>query len=318
MKKCYGGIDLGGTFIKAGFLSPDGRSIGKFKIPTGVDSGVSAVEANLLKAGWRLCDSARKRKLKLAGIGIGSPGTVKYPEGIITGSSPNIPGWVGSNMQDLFLGFPVPIRGDNDANCMALAESMFGAGRGTESGFYLTIGTGIGGALVIDGSLVRGASFAAGEYGHTIFKYGGVKYKSGQRGPLEAYVAAPALIRQTRKTIGKIGRSILAGNIDSLTPEDIFKAFRSGDRAAVESVSRNAEMLGTAIGSIVNLLNPEVVVIGGGMSEGGAGYIDLIRKEARSFAFDSATSILKIKIARFGNDAGWIGAACLNMLKDSE
>ena len=113
----------------------------------------------------------------------------------------------------------------------------------------------------------------------------------------------------------KIGKSILLRNIDSLTPEDIFEAFRSGDRAAVESVSKNASMIGTAIGSTVNLLNPEVVVIGGGMSKGGAGYIDLIRKAAKSFAFDSATSVLKIKIARFGNDAGWIGAACLNMLK---
>jgi len=318
MRKCYGGIDLGGTFIKAGLLSRDGRRIARSKISTEVDSGVAAVEANLLKAGRRLCDLAARRKLKLAGIGIGSPGTVKYPEGIITGSSPNIPGWVGSNMRNLFSGFPIPVSGDNDANCMGLAESMFGAGKGTKSGFYLTIGTGIGGALVVNGSLVRGASFAAGEYGHTIFKYGGIKYKTGQRGPLEAYVAAPALIKQTKEAVRKAKKSILTGNLNSLTPEDIFEAFTSGDRAAVESVSRNAEMIGVAIGSIVNLLNPEVVVIGGGMSKGGAKYIELIRKAAKSFAFDSATSILKIKVARFGNDAGWIGAACLNILKDGD
>ncbi len=318
MKKCYGGIDLGGTFIKAGLLSLDGKSIAKFKIPTEVKSGVAAVEANLLKAGRRLRDLASKRKLKLAGIGIGSPGTVKYPEGIITGSSPNIPGWIGSNMRNLFSEFPVPISGDNDANCMGLAESMFGAGKGAKSGFYLTIGTGIGGALVVNGSLVRGASCAAGEYGHTIFKYGGIKYKTGQRGPLEAYVAAPALIRQTKKAVRKIKNSILATNLDWLTPEDIFEAFKSGDRAAVESVSRNAEMIGIAIGSIINLLNPEVVVIGGGISKGGAKYVELIRKAAKSFAFDSATSTLKIKVARFGNDAGWIGAACLNMLEDGD
>ena len=318
MKKCYGGIDLGGTFIKAGLLSRDGRRIARFEIPTDVDSGVAAVEANLLKAGRRLCDLASKRKLKLVGIGIGSPGTVKYPEGIITGSSPNIPGWVGSNMRGLFSGFPVPVIGDNDANCMGLAESMFGAGKGIKSGFYLTIGTGIGGALVVNGSLVRGASFAAGEYGHTIFKYGGIKYKTGQRGPLEAYVAAPALIKQTKEAVRRNKNSILARNLDSLTPEDVFEAFKSGDRAAVESVSRNAEMIGIAIGSVVNLLNPEVVVIGGGISKAGAEYIELIRKAAKSFAFDSATSILKIKVARFGNDAGWIGAACLNILEDGD
>ncbi len=316
MKKCYGGIDLGGTFIKAGLLSRDGRRITRFKIPTEVKSGVAAVADNLLKAGRMLCDLASKRRLTLAGIGIGSPGTVKYPEGIITGSSPNIPGWVGTNMRDLFSGFPVPVRGDNDANCMGLAESMFGAGKGTKLGFYLTIGTGIGGALFVNGSLIRGASFAAGEFGHTIFKYGGVKYKTGQRGPLEAYVAAPALIRQTKKTVRRRKKSILSRNLDSLTPEEIFEAFKSGDRAAVESVSRNAEMIGVAIGSIVNLLNPEVVVIGGGISRAGAKYIELIRKAAKSFAFDSATSILKIRVARFGNEAGWIGAACLNIMDD--
>lgn len=317
MKKCYGGIDLGGTFIKAGLLSRDGCRMAKFKIHTDVESGVAAVADNLLKAGRRLCDLASNRKLKLAGIGIGSPGTVKYPEGIVTGSSPNIPGWIGSNMRNIFSGFPVPVSGDNDANCMGLAESMFGAGKGTKSGFYLTIGTGIGGAVVVNGSLLRGASFAAGEYGHTIFKYGGIKYKTGQRGPLEAYVSAPALVEQTRKTIKKHKKSILNRKLDFLTPEDIFKAFKSGDRAAVESVSKNAEMIGIAIGSIVNLLNPEVVVIGGGISMAGARYIELIRRAATSFAFDSATSNLKIKVARFGNDAGWIGAACLNMLKDS-
>ncbi len=318
MRKCYGGIDLGGTFIKAGLLSLDGRPIARFKIPTEVDSGVAAVEANLLQAGRRLCRLASKRKLQLAGIGVGSPGTVKYPEGIITGSSPNIPGWVGTNIRNLFSGFPVPVSGDNDANCMGLAESMFGAGKGTDSGFYLTIGTGIGGALVVDGSLVRGASFAAGEYGHTIFKYGGIKYKTGQRGPLEAYVAAPALIRQTKKAVRRRKNSILRKKLDSLTPEDIFEAFKSGDRAAVESVSGNAEMIGIAIGSVVNLLNPEVVVIGGGISKGGTKYIELIRKAVKSFAFDSATSSLKIKVARFGNDAGWIGAACLYMLEDGD
>ena len=311
MSKCYGGIDLGGTFIKAGLLSPDGKQIVRSKIATEVGLGLDTVRENLLLAGRKLTDLADKKGFKLAGIGVGSPGTVKYPEGLVTGSSPNIPGWVGTNIKKLFSEFKVPVRGDNDANCMGLAESTFGAGKGSKSGFYLTIGTGIGGAIIIDGSLLRGATFAAGEFGHTVFKYGAKKYKTGRSGPLEAYVAAPALIRSARAAAKK-GNSVLR-KYSNLTTHEIFAAYKAGDKAAVMAVSENAEMIGTAIGSVVNLLNPEIVVIGGGVSEAGKSYIDLIAKAAKSFAFDSATIKLKIKTARFGNEAGWIGAACLNM-----
>jgi glucokinase len=314
MKKCFGGIDLGGTFIKAGLLAPDGRPVTRFKIPTGADSGVPTVKNNLISAGRRLSEYASDKKLKLAGIGIGTPGTVKYPEGLITGSSPNIPGWVGTSMRRLFSEFPVAVKGDNDANCMGLAESLYGAAKGARSGFFLTIGTGIGGAVVMDGSLVRGATFAAGEFGHTVFKFGGRKYKTGRRGPLEAYVAAPALIRLAKIAVKRRSNSVLRKHLKSLTTVEIFEAFKKGDRAAFEAVSSNAEMIGTAVGSIANLLNPEVVVIGGGVSLGGRKYIELIRKAALAYAFGSATITLKIKTARFGNDAGWIGAACLNIV----
>lgn len=314
MKKCYGGIDLGGTFIKAGILAANGQRITRFKIPTDADSGVPAVKENLISAGRRISEEAGRRDLRLAGIGIGTPGTVKYPEGLITGSSPNIPGWVGTSMRRLFTEFPVPVKGDNDANCMGLAESLYGAAKGAKSGFFLTIGTGIGGAVVIDGSLVRGATFAAGEFGHTVFKFKGRKYKTGRRGPLEAYVAAPALIGFAETAVKKYPDSTLKKCSRSLTTVEIFEAFKKGDRAAAEAVSSNAEMIGTAIGSIANLLNPEVVVIGGGVSLGGKKYIDLIRKAALSYAFSSATSALKIRTARFGNEAGWIGAACLNIV----
>lgn len=312
MRKCYGGIDLGGTFIKAGLLSRDGKPITNFKIPTEVDRGIAAVKRNLRLAGHRLADESIKLKCSLAGIGIGSPGTIKYPEGIVTDSSPNIPGWVGTNVSRLFSEFEIPVKCDNDANCMGLAEAKFGAGKGTLSGFYLTIGTGIGGAVVIDGSLVRGATFAAGEFGHMVFKYDGKEYTTGRRGPIEAYVSAPALVRAARKAAAKSKSSRLR-NYKPLNTVEIFREFKAGDMAATDVVRENAELLGIAIGSVVNLLNPEVVVIGGGVSAGGPRYIDLIKKSVKQFAFRSATAKLKIKTARFGNEAGWIGAACLNI-----
>ncbi len=311
MKKCYGGIDLGGSFIKAGLIDIRGKQFAKFKIPTNVESGIPAVKSNLLQAAKMLVVSAADMKFALSGIGIGSPGTIKFPQGIVTGATPNIPGWIGTNISSIFSKFKIPVAADNDANCMGLAEAHYGAGKGTESGFYLTLGTGIGGAIVIDGKLLRGASYAAGEFGHMVFKFNGKLCKAGHRGCLESYAAAPALIHETQKYIDKSKSSKLKNLGPKLTPEDIFRAFRAGDRAAVKSVNENAEMIGVAIGSIVNLLNPQIVVIGGGLSHGGGKYIDLIKKHTLAFAFTSTTSILKIKKARFGNDAGWIGAACL-------
>jgi glucokinase len=313
MKSGYAGIDLGGTFIKAGLLSPDGERITSFKIPTEANAGPRRVAGNLVRAGERLVDSAKRKSVKLVGIGIGSPGTIKYPEGEVTGSSPNIRGWVGTNIGALFEKFNVEVKCDNDANCMALGEFHFGAGTGTASGFYLTIGTGIGGAVIQDKKLIRGSSFAAGEFGHTVFKYNGIKCRCGRRGCVEAYTAVPALIRFTKNAVKNSRGSILEKDLGNFTPEMIFDAFKKGDRAAVASIRQNAEMLGSAIGSVVNLLNPEIVVIGGGFAQAGAKYIGLLKNNIVKYAFDSATRNLKIKSARLGNNAGWIGAACLNL-----
>jgi glucokinase len=311
MTTCYGGIDLGGSFIKAGILSQTGKIIQSIVIPAGVDKGVPAIVKNLRNAGRSLIELSQASQTELIAIGVGSPGTIKYPEGMVTGATPNIPGWIGTNIGEIFSDFPIPISADNDANCMGLGESLFGAGKGTRNGFYLTVGTGIGGAVVINGRVVRGASFCAGEFGHTVLVYDGMKCKTGRRGCLEQYVNAEALIEGVKERIKEYPNSALAQS--RLDVVEIFDAFRKGDIAAREAVTENADMLGTAIGSVVNLLNPEIVVIGGGMSQGGEAYIEMIRKSALRFAFESATSSLKIEAAKFGNEAGWIGAACLNI-----
>ncbi|UCC80741.1 MAG: ROK family protein [Candidatus Zixiibacteriota bacterium] len=317
MKKVYAGIDLGGTFIKAGLISPGGARISYFKIPTEVESGLNTVRDNLIKAGKRLISISGRKRMKLCGIGIGSPGTVRYPEGIVTDSSPNIPGWVGTSFGGLSADLKIEVRADNDANCMALGEYMFGAGRGTRSGFYITIGTGIGGAFIYNGRLIRGASYAAGEFGHTALKYNGKKCKCGRRGCVEAYTAVPALIQSAKKLAKKHPYSSLRKKLDGLTSHMIFDAFKKGDRAASEAVRLNAAMLGSAVGSVVNLFNPEIVVVGGGLAEAGKKYIDELRKNIIAFAFGSAANSLKIRSARLGNSAGWIGAACLNFDKNN-
>ena len=313
MTRCYGGIDLGGTFIKAGLLSGDGKILTKFKIPTEVHLGIPAVKSNLRKVAQCLIDVSDEKRSSLRGIGIGSPGTIRFPEGKVTGASPNIPGWVGTTISKIFSDSKIPVVADNDANCMGLAEAMFGAGKGTTSGLYLTLGTGVGGAVFMHGQLIRGASSAAGEFGHTILKYDGIMCKSGRRGCLEGYVAQGALIKAAKRALKKSPKSILKNKFDSLVPPDIFEAFNKKDLVATAVITENASMIGVAIGSVVNLLNPEIVVIGGGLAYGGPKYIELIKKAALAFAFKSSTVKLKIRRAKFGNEAGWIGAACLHL-----
>jgi glucokinase len=313
MRKYYGGIDFGGSFIKAGLLSTEGEPVSSLINPTLVDKGIPAVKANLRETGKKLIELAIQNKGELAGIGVGSPGTIKYPEGIVTGAAPNILGWQGTNISEVFSDFPFKVVADNDANCMGLAEALFGSGQGTSIGFYLTIGTGIGGAIIIYGKLHRGASFCAGEFGHTVFVYNGAQCKTGRRGCLEHYVNGSALVNATLELIKAHPDSALANAQELITPKLIFEAFNQGDSVAQEAVAENAAMLGTAIGSVVNLINPEIVVIGGGMAHGGQKYIEHIKKAIFAFAFESTTSALRVELAKFGNEAGWIGAACLNI-----
>ena len=313
MSKCYGGIDLGGSFIKAGLITESGEVIDSIIVPSNVDAGIPALKNTLRLVGKRLVEIAAAKGHKIYGIGIGSPGTIKFPQGIVTGATPNIPDWIGTNISKIFKNFPCPISADNDANCMGLGEAVFGAGKGTMNGFYLTLGTGVGGAIVLNGTLWRGANFCAGEFGHTLFVHNGKKCKCGRRGCLEAYVAAPALVKEAKISAAKYPKSLLAIKGMKINPKTIFDAYAKNDKAAKLAVENNAAMVGTAIGSMVNMLNPEIVVIGGGLSQANDKYIDLIRNGVLNFAFESTTSKLKIERARFGNEAGWIGAACLNI-----
>ena len=315
MKLCYGGIDLGGSFIKAGLLTKSGKQISKFKNPSGADKSPATVKTNLLQASDRLTDVAKSKGFKLVGLGVGSPGTVKYPEGIVTDSTPNIPGWIGTNVGRVFNGLDVPVKVDNDANCMALAEHTLGSAMNFDSAFFLTIGTGIGGAVIHDGKLIRGSSHAAGEFGHMILKANGRKCPGGHRGCVESYTAVPALLRAAKKYARRFKSSLLHKNLNSLTTFNIFDAFKNNDKAAVMTIEEHARFLGTAIGSVLMLLNPEIVVIGGGLSEGGSKYIKLLEKNIKEYAYLSATENLKVRKARYVNDAGWIGAACLNIVK---
>jgi len=315
-KRYFIGVDLGGTNIKFGIVSLKGKVLQKGMLSAQVDLGRDAILKNINKAVEESLSFAKAKKIKIKGIGVGSPGTVNLNSGKIEGSCPNLPQMVNVNLKGwLSKNFKFPIYVDNDANAMALAEFKFGAAKGYKDALCLTLGTGIGGGIILDGKLFHGSRFAGAEFGHMTICYNGRKCNCGGIGCLEMYASAPATVKEAKRLLHRNKESIIyklvQGDMSRLTTEIIFEAERKGDVLASDVVNQACAYLGAGIASAVNLLNPEVVVIGGGVSEGGQSFIRRIKKEVKKRAFPSATKNLEVIKAKLGNDAGFIGAAIL-------
>jgi len=315
-KRYFIGIDLGGTNIKFGIVSQKGKILQKGMLSAQADLGRDAILSNIKKAIEKSLTFTRAKKIKIKGIGVGSPGTVNLNSGKIEGSCPNLPQMVNVNLKGwLSKNLKFPIYVDNDANVMALAESKFGAAKGYKDVLCLTLGTGIGGGIILDGKLFHGSSFASAEFGHMTICYNGRKCNCGGIGCLEMYASAPAMVKDAKRLLHRNKKSgihkLIQKDFSKLTTEVIFEAEKKGDVLASDVINQACAYLGTGIASAVNLLNPQVVVIGGGVSEGGLSFIRRIEKEVKRRAFPSATKNLKVVKAKLGNDAGFIGAAML-------
>ena len=314
--KHYVGVDLGGTNIKFGIVSDKGEVSYKGVLSAQAHLGRDAVYGNMLEGVKQALHAAKVRKTKIAGIGAGSPGTVNQITGKIEGSSPNIPQMVNANLRQwLAKPFGLPVCVDNDANVMALAESKFGAAKVFSNALCITVGTGIGGGIILDGKLFHGSNFAGAEFGHMTICYNGRRCNCGGIGCLEMYASAPAMVRDAQRLLRPDRKSVIhklvQEDLDQLTTKILFQAERKGDALAAGVINQACAYLGAGIASAVNLLNPEVVVIGGGVSQGGASFIRRIEREVKRRAFPSATRHLKVVRAKLGNDAGFIGAAIL-------
>lgn len=312
----YVGVDLGGTNIKFGVVSGKGEVQHKSMLSAQVGLGREAILANIRRAVRQELAVAQDRKIRIRGIGVGSPGTVNLSTGKVEGSCPNLPQMVGVNLRRwLSESFALPICVDNDANVMALAEFEFGSAKGFSSALCLTIGTGIGGGIILDGKLFHGSSFAGAEFGHMTICHDGRKCNCGGIGCLEMYASAPAMVKDARRGLAKDKKSIIhrlvGKDLSRVTTQVLFQAEKKGDTLAAGVINQACAYLGAGIASAVNLLNPEVVVIGGGVSQGGTSFIRRIEKEVKRRAFPSATRHLKVVKAKLGNDAGFIGAAVL-------
>ncbi len=315
-KRYFIGVDLGGTNIKFGVVSDKGDVIHKDVLSAQVSLGRDAILVNIGSAVSNALSFARKKGIQIKGLGAGSPGTVNLKTGKIEGSCPNLPQMVDVNLKRyLSDSFELPVCVDNDANVMALAEFRFGAGRGFRNVLCVTIGTGIGGGIILDGELFHGSDFAGAEFGHMTISHNGRRCNCGGVGCLEMYASAPAVVKDAKRLLRRDRKSIIHklidGDLERVTTKVIFHAEKEGDVLAAQIVNQACAYLGAGIASAVNLLNPQVVVIGGGVSQGGVSFIRRIEKEVKRRAFPSATRNLKVVRAKLGNDAGFIGAAML-------
>ncbi|MGM0844256.1 MAG: ROK family glucokinase [Bacillota bacterium] len=310
------GIDLGGTTTKIAFVNFYGEIVHKWEIPTDTSENGKNIIVDIAKSIDHHLEELGETKLKLKGAGMGAPGPVDMANGIIY-EAVNL-GWEKNTpLKDLLeveTGLPCVI--DNDANCAALGEMWKGAGNGAKDIVAVTLGTGVGGGVITNGDIVHGSKGAAGEIGHiTVMPEGGFQCNCGKKGCLETVASATGVVRLAHKALEESDEeSVLrsaAASEGTISAKEIFDAAREGDVLAVAIVDNLAFYLGLAIANLGNALNPDKIVLGGGVSKAGEVLLNPVDKYFNSFAFPTVASSTSISIAKLGNDAGVIGAAWL-------
>jgi glucokinase len=297
-------VDLGGTNVRLGLVRKDGKILRRRRTTiTDTESGTSLNRALSEKIA-AFADASRDLP-KPAGVGLGFAGPTNSETGRIY-YAPNIGGLVGLNIvRDLEKSLGMRVMVANDANCAALGEYWKGAGEGACSLFVFTLGTGVGGGLVIDGEIWEGASGIAGEVGHTIIDIDGPRCECGRRGCLEALASGTAVVREYVRRSGI--KSAAARR--AVTAKAVFDKAKGGDRVAGKVVAGAAMALGIGIANVFNLINPELILIGGGVSRAGGILTRPAVKHARELVFPPLRTRLKVRRTRLGDDAGILGAA---------
>lgn len=313
MKKYRIGVDIGGTNIKIALVDFDGKIAYSNTTPTRAEMGYEAGVNNIKQAIKDLMKETNQDAKSIEAIGFGLPGQIDYKAGIVK-NLPNIPGWVNVPLAKIIEDeFSIPTRLDNDVRCAALGELNFGAGKGCENLLCITIGTGIGSGIVLNGKLVRGASNAAGEIGHIKMEMnGGPLCGCGDYGCFEAYASGPSIVAMAKEYIagGKSAKyKEMAGADGQITPYLVAQAALQGDAVSIQIFKQMGKIIGTGLASVVNLLNPEKIIIGGGVADAGEILLEPIRKAILDRAMPIQGQAVKVVPAQLANTAGVIGAS---------
>ncbi len=313
------GIDLGGTDIKAGLMGTDGKLSCRIIVSTRVSEGAKAIAIRIAQTIQQVITTTETEthqsddsKGEIIGIGLGAPGLIIAGSGIIH-FSPNFPGWTDIPLLEYVSaeldGINIPLYIDNDVNVMVLGELHHGAGVGYENVVALTLGTGVGGGVVINRKVYHGTWNTAGELGHTVVQPDGRECGCGNRGCLEAYAGARHIVERTQQKIAEGRKTCL--NPEGLSPKQIAQAATDGDKLAQDIFSETGRYIGVALTSIAHILNPQIAIIGGGIAAAGEDILfQHIRAEFAKRAMDIPGN-MDIVPAKLGNDAGLVGAAML-------
>ena len=296
-------IDIGGTKTAAAALNDDGELVAWVSAPTPAQAGATAVLSLAESLARQVQAAAVARGVEVSAVGIAAAGAIDVEQGVPVYAGATLPGWTGAPIRaqlEAALGLPVIV--DNDVNALALGELQMGAGRGYSNLLVVAVGTGVGGALIQGGRLWRGASWSAGEIGHLLVDSGGGRRcNCGQAGHLEAYVAGPALAAHYRE---------LAGLTEPIDLRDVAERASAGDAHAVEAIVAGARTLGRTLAGVACLLDPQAIVIGGGVAELGDLWWSEVRSAVRSGPLPGPAGVPLLP-AQLGTRAGLVGAGCL-------
>jgi glucokinase len=306
------GVDVGGTKVAVGLVDRDGKILAQGRNPMVVNG---TAEAGLQAVAGAIDSLASTVPAGIHSIGICAPGPLDPKTGVVL-NPPNLPCWRDFPLAERIVSlYHVPVQVDNDANAAALAETRWGAARGYRYVFYATIGTGIGTGIVLDGRIYHGNTGSAGEGGHVSIDYRGPQCSCGKRGCIEVLAAGPAIGARARAKIAEDSRSTILelamGDVASVTSEFVGKAYAAGDPLAREILQETVDMLTPWLGNIVDLLDPDVLVMGGGVAAMLMPFFGEIKNRLPGWCVNPRASEIPLVMAHYGADAGIAGAAAL-------
>lgn len=314
------GVDVGGTKVAAGVVDEHGKILSQVRRPMVADkdgpAGLKAV-VSAIEAASGESASAPRSEAPIQGIGICSPGPLDPKTGVVI-NPPNVQCWRNFPLADEVAKiYGVPVKVDNDANAAALAETRWGAGRGYSNVFYATIGTGIGTGIVFDGRIYHGRTGAAGEGGHISIDYRGLRCGCGKPGCIEALAAGPAIAKRARAKLhdqqhrSTILLQLARGDVEAVSSEMVGQAYAQGDPVAREVLDETVELLSLWLSNIIDLLDPEVLIIGGGVAAMLSPFFEELKNRLPRYCVNSRCREIPLLKAHYGADSGIAGGAAL-------
>ena len=314
VKKYNIGVDIGGTNVKIALVDQKGAIVYSNSVPTRAEMGYEYTVKNIKETIYTSMKESDITIDSIGGIGFGLPGQINSEAGVVR-LLPNIPGWVNVPLGQIIEDeFKVKCKIDNDVRVATLGEFTYGAGQGCKNLVCITVGTGVGSGIIVNGQLVRGASMSAGEIGHMILQaHEGPICGCGNTGCLEAFASGPSIVQLAKEYLsgGKSAKFEELANGREITPFMVYEAVMQGDAVSKRIFAIVGEWLGIALTSVVNLLNPEKIIIGGGVSQAGNFLIDPIRQTIKERAIKVSADAVEVVTAKLGERAGVIGASLL-------